>query len=178
MYQIIAQLIGFVGLGLAIASFQQNSHRRILFFQMLSGSVFTLHFIFLGAYSGAALNFVGMLRSIVFYNRDKAWASSKAWLAVFITAFIAAGAITWTRWYSILPILAMVINTFSFWVKNPKYVRLFTLPGSPCWMVYNFLSGSYAGVLTEMFVSGSILVGMFRFDRKKNLNPAPDAQKD
>lgn len=160
----IGQAVGFVALLFAIISFQQNNKKRILLLQMCSGFLFTVHFAMIGAYLGSVLNFIGMVRSIVFYNRDKKWGSSKIWLLVFSVAFIIAGAATWKNIVSILPILSMVLSTVSFWVKSPRHVRFITLPASPLWMIYNYINSSYAGVMTEVFVSVSIISAIIRFD--------------
>ncbi len=167
MQEKIAQIIGFAALACAVCSFQQNKHKRILFFQILSGSLFTVHFTLLGAVLGGVLNFFGMLRSIVFYNKDKAWAQGKKWLFIFSTVFVATGIFFWEGIISIFPILSMVLSTICFWVTDPKKVRLLMLPASPLWMVYNAVKRSYGGFLTETFVLCSVIVGMIRFDFKK-----------
>jgi len=58
----------------------------------------------------------------------------------------------------------MILSTVGFWVKNPKYTRLIYLPSSPCWLIYNVVNLSIAGVLTEIFASSSLLIAIFRFD--------------
>lgn len=156
--------MGFVALLFAIISFQQNNRKRILLFQMIAGMLFTVHFAMIGAYLGSVLNFFGMLRSIVFYNRDKKWGSRKIWLLVFAALFIASGIITWKNIISIFPILSMLLSTVSFWVKEPRNVRFITLPASPLWMIYNLINSSYAGFITEVFVSVSIISAIIRFD--------------
>ena len=84
MVNYIAQAVGFGGAALNCISFQQNKRSRIIGVQIFAAIMFIIHFIMLGAYSGAALNFIGLLRSIVFYNSDKKWAKSPVWLVVFI----------------------------------------------------------------------------------------------
>ena len=144
----------------------QNNHKKILFFQILSGTLFTIHFTLLGATLGGVLNFFGMLRSIVFYNKDKKWAEGSIWLYVFSGIFIITGIFFWEGWISLFPMVSMIISTVCFWVTNPKKVRLLMLPASPLWMVYNLMNKSIGGFLTETFVLCSVIIGMIRFDRK------------
>jgi len=172
----LAQALGFVGLLFAIISFQKNSNKEIVFFQLLGSLTFVLHFTLLGAYTGAGMNVLGVLRNIVFFNREKEWANKKLWLYVFILMYIIVGLLSWKNSYSILPIIGMIFTTVAFWVKDPKYTRLIAFPSSPCWLIYNFVNLSVAGVLTEIFAVSSLLIAMFRFDflkQTKEYEPTP-----
>jgi hypothetical protein len=169
--EIIAQVIGGVALLMAIISFQNNTKKGILIFQLLAGCLFAVHFLFLGAYTGAALNVVSVIRNIVYYQKQKhTWARHKGWLFLFMAVSIAAGILTWEDIFSLFPILGMVLGSLGFWLDNPTYVRRVTFPVSPLWITYNIVKGSYAGIITEIFVMSSIIVGMIRFDRQKKEN--------
>ena len=160
----IAQIIGVIALILAVLSFQQKTHRYIVMFQLAANFAFVLHFGLLGAYTGAILNAVALLRSVVFVNKGKKWADNKLWLWLFCALSVAAGIFTWQNVLSVLPILGMVCTTVAFWIKTPKYVRLCALPSSPLWLVYNFVSSAWGGVLTEVINMASIVIAIVRLD--------------
>ncbi|MBR6739978.1 MAG: YgjV family protein [Clostridia bacterium] len=164
-----AQILGFIGLALAIVSFQSNRRRNILLFQLLAGTVFTLHFLLIGAYTGSLLNVIGVARSAVFSFKGKKWADSRVWIGVFCAAMAVIGIFTWDGPASLLPTVAMMLTTVAFFLSNPTYIRRLNLPSSPMWMVYNLINRSYGGILTECFVMTSLLIAMFRFDRKKKV---------
>jgi voltage-gated potassium channel Kch len=170
MIDIVAQGIGFLGAGFNFLSFQQNKRSRIIGFQIVAALLFIAHYIFLGftkggdAFSGAALNFIGLSRSIVFINNDKKWARSPVWLVFFIVVSAIAGILTWESWYSFLPPMAMILTTFSYWLKNETKIRLVTFPSSPCWLVFNIITGSVAGVVTECVVMSSLIIAIVRYD--------------
>lgn len=163
---IIGQVIGAIALILAVVSFQQKTHKYILMFQLLANIMFVFHFGFIGAHTGALLNFIAMLRSVVFVNKGKSWADNKFWLYLFCILSVLAGVVTWESWKSILPIAGMVCSTVAFWIKTPRYVRLVSFPSSPLWLVYNLLGKSYAGVLTEVINMSSIIIAIIRLDLK------------
>ncbi len=169
MDNIIAQIIGVLGLLCNGLSFQQKKRKGILSFQICAAALFVVHYIILGAYTGAVINFLGMLRSIVFINSDKKWAKHPVWLGVFVVVFTVASIVTWVDWYSILPATAMVLTTISYWLKNETKIRLVTFPSSPCWLVYNILTGSVAGVLTECVVMSSLIIAIVRYDILKKV---------
>lgn len=161
---IIAQVIGIIALVLAVISFQQKTHKYIVAFQLAANFAFVLHFGLLGAYTGAILNAVALLRSVVFVNKGKKWADNKIWLWLFCVLSVAAGIITWQNALSVLPILGMVCTTVAFWIKTPRYVRMCALPSSPLWLVYNFASRAWGGVFTEVINMASIIVAIIRLD--------------
>ena len=163
----LGQLIGVIALTLAVISFQQKTHKNILIFQLLANIAFIIHFGMLDSYTGAVLNFIAALRSVVFVNKGKSWADNKFWLYLFCALSVAAGIFTWENWTSILPIAGMVCSTVAFWVKTPKCVRLISFPSSPLWLVYNALGHSYAGVITEIINMTSIIIAIIRLDIKR-----------
>ncbi len=167
---LIAQIIGFGGTALTIIAYQQNKRKNILLCTVISASLFTVHFILLGAYTGAIMNFFAGLRSLVFMNNTKKWAKSKIWVAVFMIIYTVACIATWDKWYSVLPLIAMLLTTVSNWLQSEKKIRFLTFPNSPCWLIYNILNGSVAGIITEIFVMSSLIIAIIRFDLRKPKN--------
>ncbi len=166
----VGQAVGIIGLIFAAISFQKNSNKGILQFQILAALTFFVHFILLGAFTGAFMNLIGAARNVVFYNHEKSWAKSRLWLVLFIGVYITVGIMTWKDGYSILPIVAMSLSSIGLWIKNPKLTRFIVLPSSPCWLVYNIATFSIAGILTETFVLSSLIIAVIRFDILKQNN--------
>ena len=170
MSNILIQGVGFGGAALNFLSFQQNKRSRIIGFQIFAALLFITHYILLGfsegsdAFTGAALNFIGLSRSIVFINNDKKWAKSSFWLIFFIIVSVIAGILTWKSLYSFLPPMAMILTTISYWMKDETKIRLITFPSSPCWLVFNVITHSTAGVVTECIVMSSLVIAIIRYD--------------
>ena len=76
MIKTVAQIVGFGGAALNGLSFQQKKRKGIIGVQIGAAVLFIIHYILLGAYTGAALNFISLLRSFVFINNDKKWAGN------------------------------------------------------------------------------------------------------
>ncbi len=166
-YDIIAQFIGFLGLLASMTAYQMKTQKRIVMIQIISCSFFTAHFLMLHAYTGALMNFIAAVRSVVFANKDKKWAKSNWWIVFFSLVCVLAVSLSWEGYLSLLPMLGMVLTTVSWGIENARLVRLISLPSSPLWIIYNFVSGSTAGVLTELFVMTSIITAMIRLDLPK-----------
>lgn len=161
------QFIGMAAMAFSVLSFQMNQHKKIMLMQMIATTLFGLQYFLLGAYTGMVLDIVATVRGFIFYHRDKRWASHNAWLFVFCAAFIVAGIFTWQGPKSMLMTLAMVLNTFSFSCTKPKLVRSTILISSPLVLAYNIMTASIGGIINEVFVEISSVIGLIRYDFKR-----------
>lgn len=154
-------------MAIIVISYQQKTHKNILVFQMVSGLLFTAHYVLIGAYTGAVMNLVGAFRSLVYSNRNKKWASSVIWPVLFSIGFLISGILTWENVFSVLPLIAMLMSSIVLWIEQPKINRILSIPTSSCWLIYNIKTESIAGTATEIFVLASIIIGILRLDIKK-----------
>lgn len=164
-----AGLVGVAALIVALVSFQMNVPKKMVICQLISNTLFTIHFFMLGAVVGAAINIMSAVRSLIYSQTDKKWAMHPVWTLVFVLVSVLIAVFCWEGLVSLLPVLGAVCYTISFRMKTSKMVRLVSLPSSPCWIVYNAIKGSIPGIVTECYVIISILVGMLRHDRKKEI---------
>jgi len=61
----------------------------------------------------------------------------------------------------------VLFHTGAFWLKDEKKIRLLSLLGSPCWLVYNLYSRAYGSALGDGLTICSILVALFRYKERK-----------
>lgn len=163
--QVLVQLIGFIAFLFIVLSFQNNKRSLILLFLVIAQTSFVIHFGLLGAWTAVAMNAISAIRTYVFHQRDiKGWANNRIWFYLFLALFWIAGFIVWEGSYSLFPILAMTAETIGLWMEKTRHIRLLNLIPRPLWFTYNLIVGSYAGMITEIFVFCSILIGIFRFD--------------
>lgn len=162
------QAVGFIGLIFVVISFQGRTRNKILKNQAISAVFYMLHFYLLGAFTGAGINTVIAIRNFVFEKKDKkTWASSQWWIYVFILFGGIFSYLSWQGWTSLLPFTGMVVGTFARWQDKPILIRVLSLIGSSLWLVYGILVVSYPGIVTEVIVITSIVIGLFRFDLNK-----------
>ena len=162
---LVAQGVGMFALVFAVLSFQNNKRNLILLFLGAAQVIFILHFALLGVWTAAAMNIVGSTRTFFFvFKGRKKWMDGNFVMYVFICLFLIAGVLSWQNWLSILPIVAMIIETIGLWQKDTRRIRFIVFIPHPVWLVYNFIHGSYPGVLTEVFIVTSLIIGIIRFD--------------
>ncbi len=165
---IIAQALGLVGTAIMCLSFQCKESRKLFLVQFAASLTFSVHFFLLGAFTGLFLNLAELLRSFLLINGNKKWASHWGTMVFVMLLMAGCGALTWDGgWLSLLPTAAMVVSTPFLWTRNGKVLRLATLLFiSPCWLVYNTVVFSIAGILTEGFNIISIVISFLRFGMK------------
>ncbi len=166
--QIITQGVGYIALAFVVLSPQFKKRGWILLSLMAGVSIFVLHYILLGAWTGAVMNAIEAAVAYVSYKKDtEVWAQNKSWLYIFILSYFVAGIATGISFINLLPIIAQIIAAIAVWQKKPKHIRLISLAPRPLWFVYNFIVGSYPGMITEVFIAISTCTGIVRLDLKK-----------
>ena len=173
--KIAAQVVGLIGSVCSLLSFQQKERKQVMLFQMTASALFCIQLFMVGAITGGCLDSISFVRTVIFSQNDKKWASAPVWLGVFIFAMIGSGILTWQDGWSLLPIIGSVLSTIALWMKKPKHIRGFSLFVGPCWLVYNLIHGAYTGALNELLAIGSIIIGILRHDirRKKPAGGKP-----
>lgn len=69
--KIISEVLGFIGVALNMAVYQQKKRNRLLIIKLVSDVVWTLHYGLMGNYSGAAVTTIGIARESTFLAIDK-----------------------------------------------------------------------------------------------------------
>ena len=175
--ELIAQAIGLAAMAFNITSYQRKTRMGVIGFQLWGSVLFALNFYLLGATVGAMMNVLSAIRAIVFLNREKLRANHPAWLVGFVAAFLLSYGLTFTLFgteatlknllVEFLPVIGMTATTVSFRYTDAKTIRRFGLISSPSWLIYNLFAGSLGAIACEVLSLGSILLGIWRMDRKK-----------
>ena len=180
--EIIAQVLGIVGMLFMISSYQVKGQRGLIVVQLFGAVFFFLNFLLLGIASGMVLagmilNFIGILRCIVFSNKARFHADNKVWLVGFISAYLISYALIFTVLgveatvenliIELLPVIGMTSSNIAFFREDAKSVRLLGFIASPAWLVYDVFRFSIGGILTEALSLVSIIVGLIRYDIKR-----------
>ncbi len=156
----LALFIGLIGVGLTMLTFQVNNRSVMLRILAASCLVWVLHYMLIGALTGAGMLLLAAVRSYLFER----YRHLDRVLWVMFVALIIATVVTWKNWTSILPLIGMVLATIAVWQKNPRHIRLLSLTYAPFWVTYNLMNGSYPGMAADMIAFTSVLIGIYRFD--------------
>ncbi len=176
--QIIAQIIGIAAMIFNILSYQGKKQGTVLALQLMGGLLFAINFLLLEAWVGGILNVIATLRAIVFLFKEKLKADRLPWFLGFVTSYVGVYVLTFTVFgveptvsnfiIELLPVVGMTALNIGFRLKNASDVRKCGLVSSPAWLIYNVAAGSWGAIFCEILTLGSIALGMFRHDLKKD----------
>lgn len=173
----VAQGIGMIGTALVMVSFQFRG-RRLFLLQGFAAVAFAVNFALLGAYAGMLLNVLSAVRGGLLSMESKGWASHPFWFWFLQIAYVVCGVATWQAWFSLLPVIAMMVSTVTMWRKNGRQIRTMQLlVVSPCWMIYSALVFSVSGMVTELFNIVSIVISIVRFGWNGLNLPEPEPSR-
>jgi len=163
----IAQCVGFVAMGIALVTFTFRTRKRILVSKMIADALWVVHYLLLGASSGAVINAINVAREGVFYHKEKKWASILLWPVLFVCANAVSTLFSWQGWISLLPLLGSSINVVALWCASPRWMRLLSIPALTLWEIYSILVGSVPSMIVNVLSIISAVWGLAREARKK-----------
>ena len=160
----IAQIIGFVPLGMALFIFKYNSRKKTLILKMTADGLWAVHFFILGQFTGGAINVVNIVRGYVFLNRNKKWAS-KIYIPIIFCVLILLTAITdFQGPKNFLAVFGSILAVIGFWQNDIKKLRIYNFLGISLWLIYGILTVSVPVVISNAF---SIISIISSFKKKK-----------
>ena len=181
-FGIIAQVFGLLGIVGNILIMQQKSRKMLLRFKLVSDVLWTLHYLFLFAYSGFAICLISVFREIVSINRKThKWADCVVWPILFISAAVGSAFLTWKGPITLLTTCASILAIISFWIGKPKLSRIMAFPIGACMITYDVLIISIVGTINESLAIVSAIVGIIRLDilkRKETVESTSEEEKE
>lgn len=167
LMQILIRALGIIGLVLSFIPFQFKRHKHIVLCKMLSSCVFSVQYFLMGAYTGAWLDLVSALRNYLFYKFVDRKLSTLPVTMAFSLLIVVLGIGSWGGWLSLLPIIAKLLSTVSYGMKNERMLRFIALPSCILWIVYNLMVGGYEAAIGDFLAFVSIIIAIYQFDIRK-----------
>lgn len=168
MEKTIAQVIGFVAVAENLLIYLSNRRERILLWKAVSDALWLVNYLLMGGFTGAMLNAVALVREGVFSLRGKAkWADGKWIPALFLALTWLSPALEWINggaftWLPLLPAFGSMIFVLGFYVKNTVFTKASSLVGNALWLTYAILIGNTAGLVGNVLMLASALIGLWR----------------
>ena len=167
--ELAANIIGIIAVALYIISYQMKTRNGIMLCNATCRVFYILQYIILGAYSGAVLDVLGI--AITYLASKKPFFEKKKILPLVIVlsnaAVLIACLVSYQNIFSIFSMLGVAFQINAFWPKAEKKIRLISLGGCPCWLIYNFTSHAYGSCIGDIITFISILTAILRYDIMK-----------
>lgn len=167
MLPVIPQIIGCLAVITFLLSYQQKKRQNIIIVNVISRCLYILQYILLGAFSGAVLDILGALSSVIAGKKDTSFIKkNKKLIIAFVTIVMVVAGITIAlinkSYLDLFSLTGVLLHTSAFWITNEKIIRRVSLLGSPFWFVYNLLSHAYGSAIGDILTICSIIIAMIR----------------
>ena len=160
----IAQIVSAGAVVSFIASLQMKEKKNLLLLQFIANILFAVQYILLGAYMGAIVNLISVIRCALLYFSKKT--PHKAFLYIFIAATLITGFVSFDGILSLIPVANALLYTVSTWQDNMKLLRYLFIVASVLWIIYNYWVGAYVAIISNCFEIVSSVTAMIRFRNK------------
>ena len=170
----IAQIFGFIGLVLLVASYQVKLKRKLITLQICANLFYGVQYLLLGAVSGLIIMAVATMRCFVFnlyVIKEKDIPLYQ--LIIFLALPITISPLIVTDLVTSLPIVVGCLFTYALWQKNMYVTYAAVIVVCVIWSIYMFAVGAYISIIANIIeIIGSILVIVRRYinERKAALN--------
>ena len=163
---IYANVIGVIAVILFVLSYQQKERKNIIILNALSRVFYIIQYLLLSAFSGAALDILGIVISFLATKKDF-FIKKKLLPTIIVCAnlsIIVLGIIFYQNIFSIFSVLGIALHTNAFWMTNERKIRIVSLLGSPCWLIYNISSHAYGSAVGDGLTICSIIIAIIRYN--------------
>ena len=170
LFNVFVQGLGFVAVGVNAWAVQFNKHWQIILLKTIGSFLFVVQYFFLKAYTGMAMDAIGIVRNVLFIFTVKSKKTTLPWIILFSVLTLVLGIATYEGVISLLVIVAKLLSCISYGMKNPRVIRGLNLPSSMLWLTYNAIYFSLAGIMNEVLLISSIIIAEIRLYNKEKRN--------
>lgn len=165
---VLSQIFTVIEYALLGASYLAKHRKAVVTLDIASMACGIVAFILLGADLGMAMSVIILLANFYYLwdeNKHSAKERSKLHkrdyvvLAVVLIGIAVVTVLTYDGLLSLLSVAATVLYEISIWQKSTKVYKFIGIPVSFCWMTYNGFVRSPFGVLCEMVVFVTSIIG-------------------
>ncbi|MCJ2072527.1 YgjV family protein [Methylobacterium sp. J-030] len=158
-------LFGSLGLCLGFTAGMMPRRDRILLASAACAAAFGVHYLTLGALTGAAMCAISVLQSLVALT-CLGRPGRSGWVPpLFAASTLAAAGLTvatWTGWPSACAALGTLLATGARLRTAPQPMRLLFLGASLCWAGHNLLVGSVFGLTCDLLTISGLGIALLR----------------
>lgn len=169
---ILSQILVVISDIFLILSMLNKKKKGVVFYLILSTILFACHYLCLGAYTGAVIGFIEIIYLILMYilelTQKTKYSMHLSIGTIIITVIMSI--LTWSAWYSILPMLAMVIYLTAMMFKNVIIVKSGTFIRLILNATYMLILKSYFGAGLTLVLLVATIIGIIKDKKQQQIN--------
>ncbi|MCH8518698.1 YgjV family protein [Candidatus Gracilibacteria bacterium] len=155
---LMAQICGFVAMGITLAAYLQKEDTFVKKFMMVSVFFWGVHYFLLGIMTGVAIIIIWYIRLILSTKYKK----SRRSFVFIICITLLSGLYTYSGIISLLPVIASILATYAFFFLEQIRLRISFIGVSLLWLIHNLSIGAIAGILNEIMVQVVLIFTVYR----------------
>lgn len=170
--EILAFVLSILGTVCICASFliKGKNMKLILLLACITNVLTVASYALTGAYNGALTCCIGVGKLITNYCYERKNKQPPRWTVVaFLGASVVVSLLVFSSFIDIVPILSAFVYTVGISGKNGRHYRIWMLVNTGLWVVYDLVTLSFGPLCSHLIQIGTILFGMFMYDRKKEV---------
>lgn len=151
---ILSQILIVFSYLFCIISMLNKNKKNIIFYLIISTSLFIFHCLCLGGWTGAVIDFLEMVFLIVMYILEKKEKTQYSIYASITTMLLSVilSILTWGTWISLLPMFGILFYLTAMIFKNVIIVKIGALLRVTLNGIYMLLIKSYIGAILTVFM--------------------------
>lgn len=164
--------IGVIFSVVSLASFFFKNKFLILSCFLVTNLLMLTQYILRGQMLEIAIVAVAIVKSVVFMiYAKKQLKPNLLVIVVFEVAMLVCGIITWSNWFSILFLIASMLNTYASWQDNLLLMRILYIVSAGLMITNYICTGLYANIVAKAGTIISAIVGIIMYDilKKKKM---------
>ena len=158
------QLIGFLAFCVLVLSFYKKNPKTIIAYQIVATFAYTVHYLLLGALSGAYISFIGIFRNIAVIKVKN---HKKTLAGIIILLYLLVTLVFYEGIYSLFPIVANSAYLITMVIGTKKSLLIGGIISPILWALYGLFVGSYASIITETILLISNTIQLIRLKKSR-----------
>ena len=167
IFYIISQFFALVALLCNLYAVQRRKKVQLLRLDTAAAICSTLHYLFLGAWSGVAAKSVSTVRNFIAFYEARCHKTSKLLPIIFVSFYVVIGMISFNSPFSLLPIIASSSYTIAIYISDISKIRYVALFATTLWLIYNIYVFSIVGIASDSIFIVNDLVAIYRYSKLK-----------
>ena len=170
--QWIGEILGGIAILENVFIFLSLKRENLLKLRCLSDLLWISSFVCLGGYSAAVLNAIDAVATVVYAMRGRRAGFDRTWIpCLFIVGSLSSPIAEWiTGGFSFRPLLCAAGSTLmliALWQEKPDRTRCIAIFSDVLWLIYSWLVPSVSGVVCNVVLIVSTIIGIFSSCRSK-----------
>lgn len=171
MHPLIPQAVGLLAVATYLLSYQMKTRGGIITLNVSARLLYILQYLLLGALAGAVLDVAGVIASLIAAKSEHPFLKKNRTLIIVLTdvMIVASGILVFEDVFSVLPIVAVLLQTGALWMNDERKIRIVSLIAAPFWLAYNIYCIAIGSSIGDVLSMISIITAMIRYRKLRNV---------